>query len=105
MISVSAVGTRDSPPSGRRYASGSGGAPPGLCIRAALSVREAELVPGRFRDETLVRLARSDLPESRQQLAFNYKLAFERHSRHSVHLDRDRAAQLKALLEQHFPGI
>jgi hypothetical protein len=37
-----------------------------------------ESVPARFRDETLARLARADLSESRQQLIFNYKLAFER---------------------------
>jgi hypothetical protein len=35
-------------------------------------------VPARFRDETLARLARTELSESRQQLIFNYKLAFER---------------------------
>ena len=34
-------------------------------------------VPARFRDETLARLARTELSESRQQLIFNYKLAFE----------------------------
>jgi hypothetical protein len=35
-------------------------------------------VPASLRDETLARLARSQLSESRQQLIFNYKLAFER---------------------------
>lgn len=36
-------------------------------------------VPASFRDATLARLAGSQLSESRQQLIFNYKLAFERH--------------------------
>lgn len=36
-----------------------------------------ESVPARLRDETLARLARSHLSESRKQLMFNYKLAFE----------------------------
>ena len=34
-------------------------------------------VPATFRDETLERLAGSQLSESRKQLIFNYKLAFE----------------------------
>ena len=37
----------------------------------------ASAVPASFRDETLARLAKSRLSESRQQLIFNYKLAFE----------------------------
>ena len=36
-------------------------------------------VPQGFRDETLTRLGRTELSDSRKQLAFNYKLAFERH--------------------------
>ena len=35
-------------------------------------------VPATFRDETLKRLTSSQLTESRKQLIFNYKLAFER---------------------------
>jgi hypothetical protein len=38
-----------------------------------------ESVPAWLRDKELARLARADLSESRQQLIFNYKLAFERH--------------------------
>lgn len=37
-------------------------------------------VPASLRDETLARLVGSQLSESRQQLIFNYKLAFERQS-------------------------
>jgi len=37
----------------------------------------ASAVPASFRDETLARLAKSQLSESRQQLIFNYKRAFE----------------------------
>lgn len=36
-------------------------------------------LPPKFRDETLTRLERTELSDSRKQLAFNYKLAFERH--------------------------
>jgi hypothetical protein len=53
-----------------------------LILATAEDVLNAS-VPAEFRDETLVRLARSTLSESRQKLAFNYKLAFERHKRHS----------------------
>jgi hypothetical protein len=37
----------------------------------------ASAVPANFRDETLARLAKSQLSVSRQQLIFNYKLAFQ----------------------------
>jgi hypothetical protein len=37
----------------------------------------ASTVPASFRDKTLARLAKSQLSASRQQLIFNYKLAFE----------------------------
>jgi hypothetical protein len=46
-------------------------------LATAEDVLIASAVPGSFRDETLARLARSQLSESRQQLIFNYKLAFE----------------------------
>lgn len=39
-------------------------------------------VPANLRDETLARLAESELSLSRKQLIFNYKLAFEGHKRH-----------------------
>jgi hypothetical protein len=48
-----------------------------------------ESVPARFRDETLARLVRADLSESRQQLIFNYKHAFERENRHNTQRERD----------------
>ena len=47
-----------------------------------------ESVPPKFRSETLARLARTQLSDSRQQLAFNYKLAFERHTRPASGLGR-----------------
>jgi len=48
------------------------------CVLAtAEDVLIASAVPASFRDETLARLAKSQLSESRQQLIFNYKLAFE----------------------------
>jgi hypothetical protein len=43
----------------------------------AEDVLMASGVPASFRDETLARLAKSQLSASRQQLIFNYKLAFE----------------------------
>jgi hypothetical protein len=46
-------------------------------LATAEDVLMASAVPARFRDETLARLAKSQLSESRQQLIFNYKLAFE----------------------------
>jgi hypothetical protein len=46
-------------------------------IATAEDVLMASAVPASFRDETLARLAKSQLSESRQQLIFNYKLAFE----------------------------
>jgi hypothetical protein len=48
------------------------------CVLAtAKDVLRASVVPASFRDETLARLAKSQLSASRQQLIFNYKLAFE----------------------------
>jgi hypothetical protein len=48
------------------------------CVLAtAEDVLMASAVPASFRDETLARLAQSQLSETRQQLIFNYKLAFE----------------------------
>lgn len=48
------------------------------CVLAtAEDVLRASAVPASFRDETLARLAQSQLSETRQQLIFNYKLAFE----------------------------
>ena len=47
-----------------------------LVLATAEEVLNAS-VPASLRDETLARLARSQLSESRQQLIFNYKLAFE----------------------------
>lgn len=46
-------------------------------LATAEDVLMASAVPASFRDETLARLAKSQLSESRQQLIFNYKLAFE----------------------------
>jgi hypothetical protein len=46
-------------------------------LATAEDVLIASAVPASFRDETLARLAKSQLSESRQQLIFNYKLAFE----------------------------
>lgn len=43
----------------------------------AEAVLRAASVPADIRDETLARLARSQLSTSRQQLVFSYKLAFE----------------------------
>jgi hypothetical protein len=48
-----------------------------LVLTTAEEVLNAS-VPASLRDETLARLAGSQLSESRQQLIFNYKLAFER---------------------------
>src|SRR5262245_3324627 len=52
-----------------------------VCLKRVLATAEdvliASAVPASFRDETLARLAKSQLSESRQQLIFNYKLAFE----------------------------
>ena len=47
-----------------------------LVLATAEDVLKAS-VPTSFRDETLARLAGSQLSESQQQLIFNYKLAFE----------------------------
>jgi hypothetical protein len=46
-------------------------------IATAEGVLRAARVPAEIRDETLSRLARSQLTTSRQQLIFNYKVAFE----------------------------
>jgi hypothetical protein len=46
-------------------------------LATAADVLMASSVPASFRDETLARLAKSQLSASRQQLIFNYKLAFE----------------------------
>ena len=46
-------------------------------LATAEDVLMASAVPVRFRDKTLTRLAKSQLSESRQQLIFNYKRAFE----------------------------
>lgn len=46
-------------------------------LATAEDVLMASAVPASFRDETLTRLAKSQLSETRQQLIFNYKLAFE----------------------------
>lgn len=46
-------------------------------LATAEDVLMASAVPASFRDETLARLAKSQLSETRQQLIFNYKLAFE----------------------------
>ena len=46
-------------------------------LATAADVLMASAVPASFRDQTLARLAKSQLSESRQQLIFNYKLAFE----------------------------
>lgn len=43
----------------------------------AKDILMASAVPANFRDKTLARLAKSELSASRQQLIFNYKLAFE----------------------------
>ena len=46
-------------------------------LATAEDVLRASAVPTSFRDRTLARLAKSKLSASRQQLIFNYKLAFE----------------------------
>jgi hypothetical protein len=46
-------------------------------LATAEDVLRASAVPASFRDETLARLAKSQLSESRQQLIFHYKRAFE----------------------------
>src|SRR5262249_11257738 len=46
-------------------------------LATAEGVLMASTVPASFRDETLARLAKHQLSTSRQQLIFNYKLAFE----------------------------
>jgi hypothetical protein len=46
-------------------------------LATAEDVLMASAVPASLRDETLARLAKSQLSESRLQLIFNYKLAFE----------------------------
>jgi hypothetical protein len=50
----------------------------GSILATAEEILNASLPP-KFRDETLTRLKRAELSDSRKQLAFNYKLAFERH--------------------------
>ena len=46
-------------------------------LATAEDVLRASAVPASFRDATLTRLAKSQLSESRQQLIFHYKRAFE----------------------------
>jgi hypothetical protein len=46
-------------------------------VATAEDVLMVSAVPASFREETLARLAKSQLSKSRQQLIFNYKLAFE----------------------------
>jgi len=46
-------------------------------IVSAAATLEASGAPSEFRDETLARLTKSQLTISRQQLIFNYKMAFE----------------------------
>ena len=46
-------------------------------LATAEDVLMGSAAPASFRNETLARLAKSQLSESRQQLIFNYKLAFE----------------------------
>ena len=46
-------------------------------VATAEGVLRSARVPTEFRDETLARLVRSKLTTSRQQLIFNYKVAFE----------------------------
>jgi hypothetical protein len=46
-------------------------------LATAEDVLMVSAVPASFRNETLARLAKNELSESRQQLIFNYKLAFE----------------------------
>jgi hypothetical protein len=46
-------------------------------VATAEDVLKAANVPSKIRDNTLSRLARRQLTTSRQQLIFNYKLAFE----------------------------
>lgn len=46
-------------------------------VASAAATLETAGVPSEFRDEALKRLAKSELTTSRQQLIFNYKLAFE----------------------------
>jgi hypothetical protein len=53
-------------------------------VTVAGHVLETARVPAEIRDETLLRLARSSLTTSRQELIFNYKLAFESMRAHDV---------------------
>jgi hypothetical protein len=46
-------------------------------VATAEDVLKAAHVPSEIRDDTLSRLAKSQLTASRQQLIFNYKVAFE----------------------------
>jgi hypothetical protein len=46
-------------------------------VATAEGALKAAHVPSEIRDETLSRLAKSQLTTSRQQLIFNYKIAFE----------------------------
>jgi hypothetical protein len=48
-----------------------------VVVSTAEDVLKAAHVPSEIRDETLLRLAKSQLTTSRQQLIFNYKVAFE----------------------------
>jgi hypothetical protein len=46
-------------------------------LETAETLLIASAVPAGFRDETLARMGKRQLSETRQQLIFNYKLAFE----------------------------
>lgn len=46
-------------------------------LELAATVLRSSGIPHRFREETLARLRRSELSESRKKLLFNYRLAFE----------------------------
>jgi hypothetical protein len=50
-------------------------------VATAEAALKAAHVPSEIRDEMLSRLAKSQLTTSRQQLIFNYKVAFEKMSR------------------------
>lgn len=60
-------------------------------VATADGVLGAARVPAAIRDEALMRLAKSQLTSSRQQLIFNYKLAFERMRFVSPRLEKEEA--------------
>jgi hypothetical protein len=49
----------------------------GDVLATAAATLQAAHIPPEIREETLVRLAKTQLTTSRQQLVFNYKMAFE----------------------------